>query len=429
MSLIDDYLDAANRENTRRSYASAIQHFEMEWGGFLPATVEAILRYLADHAGVLSLNTLRHRLSALSRWHQDHGFPDPTKAAKVRQLLKGIRALHPAQEKRAKPLELALLQQISDWLEDGIDVATKRKDRGALLRHTRDRALVLLGFWRGFRSDELASLRVENIKITPGEGLTCYLPRSKGDRQAEGREFACPALSRLCPVSAVQAWLIASGLTKGPLFGRINRWGQLSAKAMLPGSIIPLLRNLLTSAGVAASQEYSSHSLRRGFADWARISGWDIRELMSYVGWRDIKAAMRYLDGADVSMKNRFERGLVQKEHPSVAPSALPPHLPPVSALSLTIIEVTISLSPFAGSGRGLSRVQRLIVETCLARYQAHKLDNAGTVYRISVSEPSREILDDHLYNLLDDMHQVADSNHFFLEAVCRNPATGDHWD
>jgi hypothetical protein len=99
MSLIDDYLDAANRENTRRSYASAVQHFEIDWGGFLPATVDAIIRYLADNASVLSLNTLRHRLAALSRWHQDHGFPDPTKAAKVRQVLKGIRTLHPAQEK------------------------------------------------------------------------------------------------------------------------------------------------------------------------------------------------------------------------------------------------------------------------------------------------------------------------------------------
>ena len=432
MNQIDDYLNAANRENTRRSYVSAIQHFEVEWGGFLPATVDAILRYLTDHARTLSLNTLRHRLAALSRWHHDHGFPDPTKAHKVRQVLKGIRTLHPAQEKRAKPLELMVLQQISDWLEDGIEVATERKDRGCVLRHTRDRALVLLGFWRGFRSDELVNLRAENIKITPGEGLTCYLARSKGDRQLEGREFSCPALSRLCPVTAVQAWLAASRLSEGPLFSGINRWGQLSGKPMQPSSIIPLLRNLLTSAGVDRAEDYSSHSLRRGFADWARTSGWDIQELMSYVGWRDVKAAMRYLDGADASLKIRFERGLLPAPSVGTVPSpTVVPQLPPVATPPLTLIEVSTSLSPFSGPGRGLARVQRLIVETCLARYQVHKLDSAGTVcrYRISVPEPSRELLDDHLYNLLDDMHQVADSNQFFLEATCRNPATGDHWD
>ncbi len=88
-----------------------------------------------------------------------------------------------------------------------------------------------------------------------------------------------------------------------------------------------------------------------------------------------------------------------------------------------------MDLSSFSGSGRGTPRVLRLIVETCLAKYQAQKLDDSESLYRIQVPNPSREVLDEHLYALLDDMHQVADSNRFFLEAACRNPATGDHWD
>ena len=70
---IDQYLNAAERENTRRSYASDIRHFEEEWGGFLPATIDSVARYLAEHAESLSLNTLKRRLAALSRWHQDQG--------------------------------------------------------------------------------------------------------------------------------------------------------------------------------------------------------------------------------------------------------------------------------------------------------------------------------------------------------------------
>ena len=197
MKPVDRYLDASECANTRRSYASAIRHFEVEWRGLLPATIDSIARYLAEHAESLSLNTLKHRLAALSRWHQEHGFPDPTKAAKIRQVLKGIRALHPAQEKRAKPLELEILEQTSDWLVQAMAAAVVRGDAGSALRHTRDRALVLMGFWRGFRSDELANLCIEFIEIKPGEGMTCYLPRSKGDRQLEGRRFSCPALSRL----------------------------------------------------------------------------------------------------------------------------------------------------------------------------------------------------------------------------------------
>lgn len=38
MSSVDRYLEAATRANTRRSYESAVRHFEVEWGGHLPAT-------------------------------------------------------------------------------------------------------------------------------------------------------------------------------------------------------------------------------------------------------------------------------------------------------------------------------------------------------------------------------------------------------
>ncbi|WP_282876953.1 hypothetical protein [Pseudomonas peli] len=40
MTDIERYLRAATRDNTRRSYQAAIEHFETHWGGFLPATAE-----------------------------------------------------------------------------------------------------------------------------------------------------------------------------------------------------------------------------------------------------------------------------------------------------------------------------------------------------------------------------------------------------
>ena len=97
MNKLDRYLDAAVRDNTRRSYRAAVEHFEVSWGGFLPATADSIARYLADYAEQHSINTLRQRLAALGQWHTSQGFPDPTKAPLVRQMLKGIRAVHPAQ--------------------------------------------------------------------------------------------------------------------------------------------------------------------------------------------------------------------------------------------------------------------------------------------------------------------------------------------
>ncbi|EGH42627.1 Phage integrase, partial [Pseudomonas syringae pv. pisi str. 1704B] len=37
MNDVDRYIEAATRDNTRRSYRAAIEHFEVTWGGFLPA--------------------------------------------------------------------------------------------------------------------------------------------------------------------------------------------------------------------------------------------------------------------------------------------------------------------------------------------------------------------------------------------------------
>lgn len=50
MSELDDYLQAADRETTVRSYAAAIKHFEQEWKGLLPATSDTVARYLVAYA-------------------------------------------------------------------------------------------------------------------------------------------------------------------------------------------------------------------------------------------------------------------------------------------------------------------------------------------------------------------------------------------
>ncbi len=311
MTELDRYLDAATRQNTVRSYASALRHFEVEWQGHLPATPDSVARYLAAYAQTLATSTLRHRLAAIASWHRDQGFVDPTRSPLVRKVLKGIQTLHPSVEKQAEPLQLTRLAQVDGWLADAITTAQEQGNRPAELRHRRDRTLVLLGFWRGFRGDELIRVQVEHLRLVTGEGMTCFLPRSKGDRQAQGNTYKVPALSRLCPVTATREWIDAAGLTEGPLFRGVDRWGHVADEALHPNSLIPLLRRLLTCAGLPDADEYSGHSLRRGFAGWANANGWDVKALMEYVGWRDVHSAMRYIDGGDPFARQRIEASLL----------------------------------------------------------------------------------------------------------------------
>lgn len=185
--------------------------------------------------------------------------------------------------------------------------------------------------------------------------------RSKGDRQQQGRVFKCPALSRLCPVTAFNAWV---GLTEGPVFRKINRWGHVAEDALHPHSLIALLRSLFSEVGVVAPGEYSSHSMRRGFASWTRASGWDIKELMEYVGWKDVKSAMRYLDASDSNLQARFEQGLPALA--STAPQPPPPllllteqvggpRLPEDGTTLMAVLRVTMVLQLFDTVARCMS--------------------------------------------------------------------------
>ncbi|MCK9215831.1 MAG: tyrosine-type recombinase/integrase [Rhodoferax sp.] len=186
----------------------------------------------------------------------------------------------------------------------------------------------------------MVRLSVKNVQIVASEGMTCYLDRSKGDRQALGRVYKCPSLSRLCPVTAFSQWISLAKLDQGPVYRSMYRWGNIADQAMHPNSLIPLLRSMLSLAGVAAVDEYSSHSLRRGFAGWARSSGWDLKDLMEYVGWTDIKSAMRYLEEDNTFLQARFERGL--EASPEQKNSTLPVVPPATSPAPLPIAPPTV---------------------------------------------------------------------------------------
>lgn len=420
MADLDRYLDAATRANTRRSYEGAVRHYEVEAGRLLPATPTQVAQYLADYAESLAVTTLRQRLAALGRWHRDHGFVDPTHTSLVRQTIKGIAALHGEQAKQAAPLALVQLGQVSDWLEAAIAAAHRRGDEDSALRHTRDRAWLLLGFWRGFRGDELLRVQTQHLTIIPGEGMHVFLPRSKSDRENAGRSYPVPTLSRWCPVAAMSQWLEVSGLTQGPVFRGINRWGQLGDDALHANSFIRLMRRMFLQAGLAAPEEFSGHSLRRGFAGWATSQGWNLKSLMQYVGWSDVNSALRYLD-ADPFARQRIEAAL-----PAIP--VAPPVLPAPAAAPSVTVDLRLMVQPLRPGGRGRTTALRMIETVLLAPFQAVRTAKDGLSFRLSFSDQD-DALDDTIATLLDELYAVADTHGCALEAHLREVRGKRAWD
>jgi integrase len=415
---IDQYIHAATRDNTRRSYQATVKHFEVTWGGFLPATADSVARYLADHADTLSANTLQLRLSGLAQWHIDQGFPDPTKAPVVKKVLKGIRELHPAQERRARPLQLEELAELATWLDQAHQGALAREDAKAALTHARNRALLLLGFWRGFRSDELCRLRVEHVHVHPGQGMTLFLPRTKGDRKNAGVEYRVPALSQLCPVTAYETWIALANLSEGPVFRGINRWGHLSERSLTPHNLTTLLRRIVDDAGLASQSQISTHSLRRGFASWASRNGWDAKMLMDYVGWKDVHSAMRYIEPPDPFSQQRMEQSLSQPALPA-----------PETRSTTTELLIKLSLTPYHRRVRRLKKVHALIERFCLKAYCSNVQSQDQEHYHVTVTHETPDHLDEILDDLLHQMHDMAQSHECILEVMIRDPNSGNVWE
>ena len=304
------YINEATSENTRKAYKSDIKHFEQVWGGLLPASTSTVCKYLAAYAETLNVTTLARRLSAIATWHKAQGFPDPTNNELVRKVMQGIRKKHNQPADQARPLTIQELSLLDNFLQTKITEAAESglvtaKSEKQWLKAHRDLAMVLIGFWRGFRADTVCSLKIEHIKpvqlhiegaVVPG--LRIFLPASKGDRQARGETFDIPSLPELCPVTAYNNWINAAGLMKqkGPVFRTFDRSGDLTNKAMAPGSVNHWMKRLCKSAGMADHEQFSSHSMRRGVATHLANMGADVAGLMKFIGWKSSDSAVKYID-------------------------------------------------------------------------------------------------------------------------------------
>lgn len=301
-------LDASENANTNRALENAVKHFTKAYGGRLPCTDEDLKDYLVMYAGNLSVATLEQRRVLIGRWHRENGFNhNPNDSEIVRKIMRGIRRKYGRKPKQAKPAPLRVIEKVVNYLDE-VQESIDDHRNSKKLRCIRDKAMLLTAFWFGLRSDELINIRVCDVKFH-WDGDTPYfelfLPKSKTDREGQGSTKKLDTLPNLCPMHALRGWIEASceGVDSKsyrdsdfPLFAKVSRWGGISDSHIHPNAINKLFKSLLEEAGIDA-EEYSTHSMRRGVANWIIDSGASVAELKDWIGWKDTRTAMRYLDG------------------------------------------------------------------------------------------------------------------------------------
>ncbi len=288
--LSNRYQIAATSDNTRRAYQADIRHFE-NWGGQLPATTEAILRYLHAFAETLNPRTLSRHITALKQWHRYQQFPDPTDPPIVSKTLTGIARVHGKPKDKAPPLLPEHLIMIADHLVMQNTLAA-----------TRDNALLQIGFLGAFRRSELVAIRMEHIDWQ-ADGIEILIPKSKTDQTHAGQHCAIPnGNEQLCAIRALKTWIEQAHIQEGFIFRRIHRGEKISHLNIIPSSVNVLLKKHAIAVGLKNAVDFSSHSMRRGLATTASRDGVSIPAIMRQGRWKQVNTVMEYIEAAQ-----RFE--------------------------------------------------------------------------------------------------------------------------
>jgi integrase len=175
-------------------------------GGALPAISSQVAAYLARYAGQLAIATLARRLVAIGRAHTSKNIANPCQAELVRLTLRGIRRTYGRPQRQAKALTKEQIKSIVESL-------------GNSLRDSRDRALLLVGFYGAFRRSELIAVDCKSI-VRSNHGLVVTIRKSKTDQERKGRQVVIPAkVGSMCPVRGrSNAGLRLLELLKAPCF-------------------------------------------------------------------------------------------------------------------------------------------------------------------------------------------------------------------
>jgi integrase len=149
----------------------------------------------------------------------------------------------------------------------------------------------------------LTALDHEDLEFTI-DGLVVTLRRSKTDQEAQGRKVGIPYGSnpQTCPVHAVQAWLAASGITKGAIFRHVDRHGKMHGR--LSGYAVALVVKRHAEAAGLDAAKYAGHSLRAGLATSAAIGGASERAIMAQTGHRSVSMVRRYIRDGSLFREN-----------------------------------------------------------------------------------------------------------------------------
>ena len=278
---VEFYFHNGLAPSTQRAYASAKRRYKVFYAQYklfpLPASEHQLCQFVSVLAkDNLSHSTIKSYLAAVRHLHIEEGGGDPKicNMARLEQVLKGIKLTQAKGPKRMNPrlpITPEILQKVKQTWEKGKLDFDKHMIWAAAL-------VCFFGFLRageicvpsdkGF--DEGAHLTAADLtfdNILNPNVLQIRIKASKTDPFRQGCDIYLGRTHKpLCPVSALLAYMIRRGQSKGPLFKFAD------GKPLTRERFVVKVREALVEAGIN-SAPYSGHSFRIGAATTAAQKG------------------------------------------------------------------------------------------------------------------------------------------------------------
>ncbi len=287
----------ARADNTIKAYESDWNDF-CDWCDYhhvsaFPAIPETIVNYINDLADNAKANTVARRISALTENFDAAGIQDnPCRFPIVKNALRGIKRMKGVIQHGKLPILFDDIKEMLTYLE------------GDTLQQTRDKAILLVGFYGAMRRSEIANLDIDDIQFTR-LGMLLTLRKSKTDQYDQGQLIAIPIVQdkNICAVHALKEWLRLSGITSGPVFRGFTRSHTIRKTRISDKTIALIVKHYVALMGMDP-REYGAHSLRHGFATTAAQHHVEEREIMRQTRHRSQAVVRRYIDEADRLIDN-----------------------------------------------------------------------------------------------------------------------------
>jgi integrase len=101
----------------------------------------------------------------------------------------------------------------------------------------------------------------------------------------------------------LQDWLEKSGITEGPLFRPIDRFGRMGSIRLSAAAVADIVKRYVAAVGLDAT-EFAGHSLRSGLATSAAAAGASERSIMNQTGHRSVNMVRRYIKDGSLFREN-----------------------------------------------------------------------------------------------------------------------------